>query len=147
MLGERKDLSQSHAAFYPTLSKQSEKIVEYYKTQSEKESKQCLDESYDSMKSCSGHGSDDGECDRPYDKREGTYEYNTARTFESADKRYEKTDGVCSPDQYSTGNILEQIDNESHSVSTANRAVQNQISAIEAKSQHFKEVMKQYVDK
>ena len=78
--------NETEPSYYPTMSKQSEKIVQYYKTQSEKESRKCLDESYESLKSESNesykNNNDSLESDPEYiDNFQNRIEpYETART-------------------------------------------------------------------
>lgn len=140
------------------MSKQSEKIVEYYKNQSDQNSKKCLDESYDSLKSCSDHGSNHNEDSLDNERNFATENYRDYNTVQSSEgrngRKHERHEAMLSPDQYSNRNILEQIDNESHNMSISNtRATdmnmnpQVQVSVIEEKSYNFKEVMRQYIEK
>ena len=123
--------------------------------QEENDSKKLLDESYDSLKSCSDHeNSNDSLVDEPTFPNQNERDYNTIRTVESGRPKHERHEAMLSPDQYSTGNILEQIDNESHNMSSSNtrridaiQSPQVQISTIEEKSNNFKEVVRQYIEK
>lgn len=174
------------------MSKQSEKIVEKYKNDSAKAVKKWLDESYDSQGS--GYHKDGkfqfrnsidyDHIQREIDPNNDSFEqenkfleYNTARTQQSVDPNFGGNNyHACSPDQYSTGNILEQIENESVlRGSHANReggqfsntfskypnnVVPNilsqtldvnspatHFSVVEQKSTSFKDAIRQYIEK
>ena len=139
------------------MSKQSERIIEYYKNQNDQNSKKWLNESYDSLKSCSEHDSNHNEDsldNEPNFASENYKDYNTIRSAEGGRIKHERHEAMLSPDQYSTGNILEQIDNDSHNMSISNTRIIEpnanphvQISVIEEKSSNFKEVLRQYIEK
>ena len=149
--------NESESSFYPIMSKQSQKIVEYYKAQSEKDSRKCLDESYESSNSKSDHGAkmDQNSLENSIDYNPvGCGPYETVHT-ESNNMHNVLQEQLLSPGRYSTGNILEHIDNHSprkvqHTYNGSmqiQNSLQNQITAIEEKSTSFKDMMRQYIEK
>lgn len=104
-------------SFYPAMSRHSERILEQYKSQSQQEERKCLDDTYNSFNS--GSEEDHGQ-DRNEDLNHSSFDkqgLNKYRQYDISGKQRRDGDGensVYSPDQYSTGNILEQLEAEIH---------------------------------
>ena len=97
------------------MSKKSQKIVDYYKAQSEKDSIKCFDESYESSNSKS-----DNDDKLNQNSLENSIEYNpvTCNPYDTVNTQGSNApnmlqEQLLSLEHYSTGNILEHIDNTS----------------------------------
>lgn len=78
--------------------------------------------------------------------------FDTARTDRLKEMRLQ-ADAMNSPDMYSTGRLFDQIEEDHRQRQLQNNSLQiqnalhNQFSAIEEKSNNFKEMMRQYIEK